>query len=142
MRSEEKRERYLLIISGEANRLTRLINNVLNFSNQGNESDNLRFQKIDLARVIRDILKNLSVGLEEKGFKIKTSGLEKPCWVEGGEERVFEQFYRSELSVKKGIQGSGLGLTLSQKMIEAHQGRMIAKNRNGGPSQFIPNLAN
>ncbi|MDC0325579.1 HAMP domain-containing histidine kinase [bacterium] len=185
--SEEKRERYLRIISGEANRLTRLINNVLNFSNQGDESENLQFQKIDLTRVIRDILKNLSVGLEEKGFKIETSGLGKPCWVDGDEdalsqvfvnvisnaekysvddrllsvelslsdggvqmwfkdrgmgfakgdeERVFEQFYRSELSVKKGIQGSGLGLTLSRKMVEAHQGRMIAMNRKGEGTAF------
>lgn len=185
--SEEKRDKYLRIISGEANRLTRLINNVLSFSQQGNEAYELRFQKIDLAHIMHEVLKNLIVSLEEKGFKIETVGLDKPCWIvgdedalsqvfvnvisnaekysnevrhlsiellnkskgvqlwfkdrgpgiaKGDEDRIFEQFYRCEDSIKNGIQGSGLGLTLSRTIIERHHGTMIAKNRDDAGSIF------
>jgi two-component system sensor histidine kinase KdpD len=50
--------------------------------------------------------------------------------------RVFEPFYRLD---GQGVQsrGSGLGLAIAKGLVEAHDGRMWAKNRRGGGARFI-----
>lgn len=46
-------------------------------------------------------------------------------------ERIFEEFYRGEMSIKE--RGAGLGLSVCQSIIKAHGGRIWAENRwNGG----------
>ena len=46
--------------------------------------------------------------------------------------RVFDKFYRTPLS--RGISGIGLGLSISQGIVQAHGGRMWAENRPSGGS--------
>lgn len=45
------------------------------------------------------------------------------------EQRLFIPFWRAGADKRAGRPGSGIGLTLAAKMVEAHGGRIIAKNR-------------
>lgn len=44
--------------------------------------------------------------------------------------RVFEKFYRVQRP--ESVTGTGLGLSISKGLVEAHHGRIVAKNRPGG----------
>jgi signal transduction histidine kinase len=46
--------------------------------------------------------------------------------------RIFEPFYRTDKSRDKNAGGLGLGLTLCQRVVEAHGGTITARNREGG----------
>jgi signal transduction histidine kinase len=48
-------------------------------------------------------------------------------------ERIFKRFERLD---KKGIKGTGLGLTIAKKIVEIHGGRVGVKDRKGGGSTF------
>lgn len=47
-------------------------------------------------------------------------------------EAVFEPFYRLEQSRNRQSGGSGLGLTIARRVVEAHQGCLRIANRHGG----------
>jgi two-component system sensor histidine kinase KdpD len=51
----------------------------------------------------------------------------------GEEERIFEKFRRADSS---GVPGFGLGLTICRGIVEAHGGRVVARNRAGGGAVF------
>jgi signal transduction histidine kinase len=63
-----------------------------------------------------------------------TVGLEVTDFGKGipGEEqdRVFERFYRSS-SVQNQVPGSGLGLSIAHRILEAHKGNLTVKSRPG-----------
>ena len=50
--------------------------------------------------------------------------------------KIFEAFYRAHDSLSSGIQGSGLGLTLAQRLAQEHGGEIIYQAREGGGSNF------
>jgi signal transduction histidine kinase len=54
--------------------------------------------------------------------------------------RIFESFYRSTDAIEAGIQGAGLGLSLVQRIVEAHGGRVTVKSAPGTGSEFIIHL--
>jgi two-component system sensor histidine kinase KdpD len=54
----------------------------------------------------------------------------------GSEERVFEKFYRAA-STPDGRRGVGLGLAICKAIVEAHGGRITARNRPSGGAEFI-----
>ena len=61
--------------------------------------------------------------------------------VPAGEERkIFEAFYRAHDSLSSGIQGSGLGLTLAQRLAREHGGEILYQAREGGGSNFTLRL--
>ena len=56
----------------------------------------------------------------------------------GEERRVFERFYRVADSHRShgALHGTGLGLTICEAIVRAHQGRITAENRAGGGALF------
>lgn len=46
-------------------------------------------------------------------------------------ERIFEQFYRLDVSRSSSTGGAGLGLAIAKKIVELHHGRIIAHSESG-----------
>jgi two-component system sensor histidine kinase KdpD len=51
-------------------------------------------------------------------------------------ERVFEKFYRGQSATVATSRGAGLGLAICRAIMQAHDGRIWAQNRQGGGACF------
>jgi signal transduction histidine kinase len=78
-----KQRSYLNIITAEAGRLTRLINNVLDFSRMERGEKKYNFQPCDLAAVVRGIEQTFRPHLEAGGFKFICELPDMPVPVRG-----------------------------------------------------------
>ncbi len=67
----EKQKCYLNIIGAESARLTRLINNILDFSRLERGEKKYRFEQCDLRQVVREVCETFRPHLEEKGFTLE-----------------------------------------------------------------------
>ncbi len=56
---------------------------------------------------------------------------------EGDLERIFDSFFRADPSRNSAIQGNGLGLSVCKRIVSDHGGKIWARNRAGGGSEFI-----
>jgi len=54
----------------------------------------------------------------------------------GEHKRIFERFYRAEDLLNKSTHGSGLGLALAKRIVEAHGGKILVKSSRGSGSTF------
>lgn len=186
-----KYPQYLRIIMVEAERLTRLINNVLDFAKLERKQKHLDKRPLDLHAVIARTWESHALHLQESGFTCRwqaapppypvlgdddalaqilvnllanaekyagerkevelhsylddgyvcVSVLDRGSGVPPGEERkIFEAFYRAHDSLASGIQGSGLGLTLAQRLAREHGGEVRYEARSGGGSSFTLRL--
>lgn len=50
--------------------------------------------------------------------------------------RIFEKFYRVDDTLTKGIDGSGLGLTVSREIARGHGGEILVESQHGRGSKF------
>jgi PAS domain S-box-containing protein len=55
-------------------------------------------------------------------------------------ERIFERFFRTAIAKRQAIQGTGLGLTITQAIVAAHNGTITAEGHEGGGSTFTVRL--
>jgi signal transduction histidine kinase len=189
--TEEKRPQYLRIIVAEAERLTRLINNVLDFARLERKQKRYDFRPLDLHEVLARTWEGHELHLREQGFTTRWQAAPRPYPVRGdddalaqifvnllsnaekystekkevevhsyltddsvhvsvldrgsgvppGEEaKIFEAFYRAHDSLASGIQGSGLGLTLAQRLAGEHGGEITYQAREGGGSNVTLRL--
>jgi signal transduction histidine kinase len=75
------------------------------------------------------------------GDWVNASILDRGIGVPDGEDRkIFEAFYRAHDSLSSGIQGSGLGLTLAQRVAREHGGEISFERRQDGGSRFTLRL--
>ena len=187
----EKQGQYLRIITVEAERLTRLINNVLDFAKLGRKQKQFEKKPLDLHEVIARVWESQGLHLREAGFATRWEAAPGPypilgdddalaqllvnllsnaekysterkevklhTWIDDGwvnvsvidcgmgvpngeERKIFEAFYRAHDSLSSGIQGSGLGLTLAQRVAREHGGEIGFERRDGGGSRFTLRL--
>lgn len=54
--------------------------------------------------------------------------------------RIFEPFYRAPGVIEAQIQGAGLGLSLVQRIVDAHGGRIVVQSTPGSGSEFTVHL--
>ncbi|PAW80118.1 MAG: hypothetical protein B9S32_01945 [Verrucomicrobia bacterium Tous-C9LFEB] len=185
----EKQRSYLRIITAEAARLTRLINNVLDFARMERgispgkplpcelveivrevtetcrphyEANGIAFQlevmvealplqghRDSLAQILLNLLSNaekygdndilIRVRREESstGMRGCVDVMDRGQGIEPSQvKRIFEPFQRLEDSLASGIPGSGLGLTLAQRLAHQHGGEIRYHLREGGGSCF------
>ncbi len=187
----EKQGQYLRIITVEAERLTRLINNVLDFAKMGRKQKRIEKKPLDLHALVARVWESQELHLREDGFttrweaapgpypvlgdddalaqvlvnllsnaekyangnkvvelhtwlddgRVNVSVLDRGMGVPNGDEKkIFEAFYRAHDSLASGIQGSGLGLTLAQRIAREHGGEIKLEHRDGGGSRFTLRL--
>ena len=55
-------------------------------------------------------------------------------------ERIFERFYRTEAATRRVIPGSGLGLTISRAIVDAHRGTITVRSDGEHGSTFTVHL--
>jgi signal transduction histidine kinase len=55
-------------------------------------------------------------------------------------DRLFERFFRARSALERQIPGTGLGLYISQAIVEAHGGRIEARSVEGEGSAFVIEL--
>lgn len=69
--SDEKKQEYYAIINQETQRLTGIVNKILNFSQTEAGKKTLHLQRVDLAHEVRDVLRVYDFHLKNKGFVCK-----------------------------------------------------------------------
>jgi two-component system phosphate regulon sensor histidine kinase PhoR len=184
VRSREKERQYLEIICRESERLSVLIENVLDFSALERGKQSYEMQPGDLAEVIQRAVDAFRFRLDQDDREVTVSldadrplarfdeqavllavlnlldnavkygGSEGPIEVrlrtgkralyvhvrdhgpgipESQLRRVFERFYRVRRDGD--TRGSGIGLSLVKRIVEAHGGRAWAENAEGGGAE-------
>ncbi len=84
----DKRQSYLHIIAAEASRLSRLINNVLDFSRMERGEKKYDFQKCELAALVRETVETYRPHLEANGFNIRCNGPDNGIMVNGDRDAL------------------------------------------------------
>jgi signal transduction histidine kinase len=112
--------------------------------------DNLPPVNIDWQRVnqvLHNLLEN-AVAHTHKGGTINVAAITQGDWVEvsvsdTGEgipaedlPNIFERFYRVDKSRARVTGGSGLGLTIAKRLVEAHGGKITVQSKLGKGSRF------
>jgi two-component system sensor histidine kinase VicK len=55
-------------------------------------------------------------------------------------DRIFQKFYRVEKGDTQAVPGSGLGLYVAKRLVEAHEGEIWAESREGHGSRIVVTL--
>lgn len=87
--SEEKKHEYYRIISKEAQRLTGIVNKILNFSQAEAKKKMLHIDVVDMNRELRNILETYDFHLRNKGFDYG-SAPEGELWVKADRDALTE----------------------------------------------------
>lgn len=75
----------------------------------------------------------ISTDFDEKREKVMVRIKDNGCGIDANElGKIFEPFYSS-----KGMQGNGLGLSVVQRIMEAHQGRIWVSSEPGVGTEFF-----
>lgn len=56
------------------------------------------------------------------------------------QEKIFDRFYRGDEPQQMGIKGSGIGLTIVKRIVEAHEGHLTLESKPGEGSTFCVHL--
>ena len=72
--NEERRHQYYRILSGEASRLQRLVETLLNFGRMEAGAERYQFVDIDPAALVRDVVHDIEMQARDAGTHIEVSG--------------------------------------------------------------------
>jgi signal transduction histidine kinase len=99
------------------------------------------YNLVDNAIKFSGTSKRIDISLLSKGGELLFCVKDYGIGISGKEqEKIFERFFRGEEPQRLGIKGSGIGLTIVQKIIEIHNGRLTLESRPGEGSTFCVHL--
>ncbi|MDS4029577.1 MAG: ATP-binding protein, partial [Candidatus Contendobacter sp.] len=188
----EQRGRFLSIIVKESERLTRLINQVLDMAKIDSGRIDWRVEEIDLRALIQDAINSTSQLFRDKAATLREELGDRPVTIVGDHDRltqviinllsnavkfcpeqtgeviirlepaadcwrievrdngpgiaqdqhklIFEKFHQVSNSLAGKPKGTGLGLPISQKIVEHHNGRIWVESEIGQGAAFIMEL--
>jgi signal transduction histidine kinase len=110
-----------VMIDGDADRIQQVLSNLLDNARKNSPSD----MPIEVTLEQTGRLAHITV--EDHGGGIDPDQL----------ERIFEKFVRGRADA---VSGTGLGLYISRRIVEAHEGRIWAESRPGQPTRFVVEL--
>lgn len=114
-RAEPARQaQYLRIIMVEAERLTRLINNVLDFARIERREKRLEMREVDLYRVIERVWESVELRLRDSGFHVTWDADESPYLI-AGDEDALAQVLVNLLSNAEKYAGDNKEITLTSR---------------------------
>ncbi len=114
-KTEEKKKEYYSIISQEANRLSRIVNSILNFSRMEAGKREFKFSSVNLNEIVDKVLGTYDFHLHNKGFEYKLEKDDGMPAVDVDAEAVSEAFINI---LDNAVKYSG-----DQKIIEVSTGR-------------------
>ncbi len=85
---EEKKKKYLDLMVSETGRLTRIINNVLDFSRMEQGQKQYSFEQINIVALCRELVDNQRLDLENKGFVLNFSSSANQIPVKADSEAI------------------------------------------------------
>lgn len=127
--SKEKKQEYYRVISQETERLTHLVNNILNFSRMEAGRKEYHFQTLNLNELVKKVLDNYNYHLQQNGFEVKTEFAAKLPNVKVDEESLSEALlnlidnaikYSNEekfVAIKTGVDNSSVFLEVEDRGI-------------------------
>lgn len=109
-----------LLVHGDARFLSRVISNLL--------SNAVKYNRDNGEIIIRAFIRNATIRIDIQDTGMGIAEDELP--------HIFDQFYRSNSSDKKKIDGTGIGLAISKMIIDKHQGEIRVDSTQGVGSTF------
>jgi len=113
-----------LVVPGESillrQAILNLINNAIKFSAEGG------FVRLSAARKGDEV----HVSVENNG----------PAISDDDRERIFDRFYRADRARSRGVDGFGLGLSLTRAIVEGHGGKVILEESGSEVTRFAIRL--
>ncbi len=103
----EKRRRFLGIITAETARLSRLINNVLDFSRMERGEKKYDFKRCDLRGIVEDAVESCRPKLEESGFDLRFDAPENTVAVDGDRDALSQVILNLLSNAEKYSAGAG-----------------------------------
>lgn len=88
--SEKRKQEYYQIIGQETERLTHLVNNILNFSRIEAGKKEYHLQSVDVNSIAENVMKNYRFHLESQGFDLEMNLAESLEKVPGDKEAISE----------------------------------------------------
>jgi signal transduction histidine kinase len=101
-----KQRSYLSIITAETARLTRLINNVLDFARMDQGEKTYNFSNCDLNRLVRDTAETYRPHLEQAGFTLTCRAPDQPLPVRGDADALAQVIVNLLSNAEKYSNGS------------------------------------
>jgi len=83
----------------------------------------------------------IRVGLKRDGGSILAEVSDTGCGISAEDlPKLFQEFYRSNAPINQQIRGTGLGLALAKRIVEAHRGHISVMSDQGKGSTFTVSL--
>ncbi|MFC5404766.1 sensor histidine kinase [Cohnella soli] len=86
--------------------------------------------KVNVCIELGVVGETISIHIQDNGIGIPQNEIDK----------IFERFYRVDRSRSRDTGGSGLGLTIAKRLVEAHKGTISVRSQEGSGSTFSVTL--
>jgi two-component system phosphate regulon sensor histidine kinase PhoR len=142
---ETPRERFLAMMSTQALRMSRLIDDLLSLSRIEMKQHVPPRDRVDLNEIAAEVAQTMSGLAEQSGSKVELSGLDQPAWVRGDRDELVQAIQNlAQNAIKYGGADGRVGITLTRKPgINSEHARIeiaVSDTGPGIPPQHLPRL--